>query len=166
MQIDAPTTTPPSRARLPSKDNNMNTVDDSLEIEFEGCKLTPYLDTTGIPTSGYGNTHNVVMGVNITQAQADTDLLNNLKSAINTVEHMVHVPMTDGEESALVDFVYNCGSGNFQHSTLLRLLNAGDYAGAAAQFDVWDKAGGVVLAGLLRRRQAETDMFKRGVGIV
>jgi lysozyme len=57
--------------------------------------------------------------------------------------------------------VYNLGGGNLRRSTLLRLLNAGDYAGAAKEFDKWNMAGGKVLAGLVRRRQAETDMFTR-----
>jgi lysozyme len=71
----------------------------------------------------------------------------------------VKVALTPFQEGALADFVYNLGATNFRASTLLRLLNAGDYAGAAAQFDKWDMAGGRVLSGLLRRRQAETALF-------
>ena len=63
------------------------------------------------------------------------------------------------EFDALVDFAFNCGCGAFAGSTLLKLLNAGDYPGAAAQFDVWDHASGKVVAGLLRRREAETQEF-------
>lgn len=67
--------------------------------------------------------------------------------------------LTDEEESALVDLVFNIGNGNFLHSTLLKLLNSGDYAGAAEQFSRWDKAGGRVLAGLTKRRAAEAALF-------
>nr|WP_262983078.1 lysozyme [Chromobacterium amazonense] len=61
---------------------------------------------------------------------------------------------------ALVSFSYNLGLGSLQNSTLLRLLNQGDYAGAAGQFILWDKAGGKVLPGLQRRRAAEQALFK------
>lgn len=137
-------------------------LDDSIEKSFEGCRLEAYLDSVGVPTLGYGHTSGVRMGDVCTQEQADQWLLDDLHTAINAVESLVTVPLTDDEESALVDLVYNIGQGNFSHSTLLRLLNSGDFSGAAAQFDVWDKAGGAVLAGLLRRRQAETDMFNQG----
>ena len=59
----------------------------------------------------------------------------------------------------LVDFVFNVGEGAFRGSRLLQFLNAGDFASAAAQFELWDHAGGVVNLGLLRRRQAEAALF-------
>ena len=71
--------------------------------------------------------------------------------------------MTDEEEGALVDLVFNIGAGNFQHSTLLRLLNAGDYAGASEQFQRWNRANGNVLAGLTKRRAAEAALFNSGI---
>jgi len=71
----------------------------------------------------------------------------------------VKEPLSDDQTAALADFIYNLGAGNFRSSTLLRKLNAGDYAGAAAEFDKWDYAGGKELAGLLRRREAETTLF-------
>lgn len=139
-------------------------MNDQIEKEFEGCRLTPYQDSVGVWTDGYGNTHGVVPnGPPITQEKADADLLSNLRAAINAVERAVHTPMTDDEEGALVDLVFNIGAGNFEHSTLLRLLNAGDYAGAADQFGAWDKAGGQVLAGLARRRAAEAALFRQGM---
>jgi lysozyme len=82
-----------------------------------------------------------------------------LKAAAQNIQNTVHVPLTAGQIAALEDFIYNLGVGNFLSSTLLRRLNMGDYAGAAAQFDRWTHAGGVVMAGLVRRRQAETDLF-------
>lgn len=138
----------------------MNT---DIEKQFEGCSLTAYPDpgTGGEPwTIGYGHTGGVKQGDTITQDQANAFLLADLKSAINAVESNVTTPMTDDEESALVDLVYNIGAGNFQHSTLLRLLNTGNHTDAAKEFQKWDHAGGKVLAGLTKRRAAEAELFK------
>jgi lysozyme len=82
-----------------------------------------------------------------------------MRAALQTVEHDVVKPLNSVQEGALVDFVYNVGSGNFASSTLLRNLNAGRYDLAAAQFDVWNKGGGRVLEGLVRRRAAEHALF-------
>lgn len=141
----------------------MNT---DIEREFEGLSLTAYPDpgTGGEPwTIGYGHTGGVRQGDTCTQAQAEQFLLDDLKAAIHAVHAAVHVPLTEEEEGALVDLVFNIGAGNFQGSTLLRLLNAGDYHGAAEQFQRWNKAGGKVLAGLTRRRAAEAELFKKGI---
>jgi len=90
------------------------------------------------------------------------DLLANIQTSVNDVNYLVKVPLTQGEFDALVDFDFNLGRGNLASSTLLKLLNAGDYQGAANEIDKWDRAGGVLLAGLLRRRQAETALFNGG----
>lgn len=127
---------------------------------FESCRLTAYQDIRGVWTIGWGHTgSDVVPGLTITQAQADALLLHDVQNAVNHVNHLVIVPLTQGEFDSLVDFAFNVGCGAFAGSTLLKLLNSGNYAGAAAQFDLWDHAAGKVVAGLLRRRQAETDLF-------
>lgn len=131
----------------------------ALTEGFEGCKLTAYQDPGGVWTNGYGNTHGVIPGSTITQAQAIIDLRANVQNAVNTVNRLVTIKLTQGEFDALVDFVFNAGPGNFAESTLLKLLNAGDYHHAALEFDKWDRCNGKVLAGLLRRRQAEEDEF-------
>jgi lysozyme len=64
-----------------------------------------------------------------------------------------------GQYDALVSFTYNEGAGRLQSSTLLKVLNAGDYAGAAGQFGVWVCGGGVKLPGLVARREAEAALF-------
>ena len=138
----------------------MNT---DIEKEFEGCKLIAYKDSVGVLTIGYGHTLGVYEGQVITQEKADGYLLSDLHTAINAVESLVKSPLTDEEKSALVDLVFNIGQGNFAHSTLLRLLNSGDYEEAAQEFLRWNRGGGVVLAGLTRRRAAESEMFKRGL---
>ena len=72
------------------------------------------------------------------------------------------VPLTQNEFDTLADFAFNAGCGAFAGSTMLKLLNAGNYAGAAGQFELWDHAAGKVVAGLLRRRDAEEAEFKAG----
>lgn len=141
----------------------MNT---DIEKQFEGCRLIAYPDpgTGGEPwTIGYGHTGGVKRGDVCTQAGADAWLLSDLRSAINAVHADVTVPISDDEEGALVDLVFNIGAGNFAHSTLLAKLNARDYHGATAEFGKWDHAGGQVLAGLTRRRAAESDLFIKGI---
>lgn len=130
-----------------------------LTERFEGCKLVAYLDSNGIPTIGYGHTLGVALGDTCTQAQAEQWLYEDIAWAVSVVNHNVKVQLTQGEFDALVDFVFNVGAGNFGGSTLLRLLNQGDFAGAAEEFEKWHHAGGKDVAGLLRRRLAEEDEF-------
>jgi lysozyme len=133
----------------------------ALTESFEGCKLTAYQDVRGVWTIGYGHTGTeVCAGLVWTQAQAEAALLADIQNAVNRVNSLVHVALTQPEFDALVDFTFNVGAGAFASSTMLKLLNAGNYQGAAAQFDRWDMAGGQVVAGLLRRRQAETQEFQ------
>ena len=138
--------------------------------QFEGFSATPYRDPVGIWTIGYGSIW--VGGDGAQRVTADTRpidettarqwLMKEMQRAAQAVAALVKVPLTDNQVAALHDFIFNLGWGNFASSTLLRKLNAGDYAGAADQIDRWDHAGGKVLAGLLRRRQAETDLFNSG----
>ena len=132
-----------------------------LTEEFEGCRLTPYRDIVGVWTDGYGNTHGVVPGFDITQEKADADLLRNVQWAVDCVNAHVETEITQNEFDALVDFTFNVGGGAFARSTLLKKLNAGDHAGAAAEFEKWDMAGGKHVAGLLRRRVAERKLFNQ-----
>jgi lysozyme len=132
----------------------------ALTENFESCRLTAYQDVKGVWTIGYGHTGpEVVAGLVWTQNQADTALVCDIQSAVNTVNRLVTAPMTQGVFDSLVDFVFNVGSGNFAGSTLLKLLNSGDTESAAQQFERWDYAGGVQIAGLLRRREAEANEF-------
>jgi lysozyme len=128
-----------------------------LTERFEGCKLSAYQDSKGVWTIGYGHTLGVKPGMTVTQGDAELWLQVDVKIAERTVNRLVRVTLTQPEFDALVDFEFN--TGHLMGSTLLRLLNAGDFAGAAAQFERWDHAGGVELAGLLRRRQAEAEEF-------
>jgi len=95
----------------------------------------------------------------ITQEQADARLQLDVQTAVSCVNRKVGPALTQNQFDALVSFVFNLGCGAFSGSTLLRLLNAGETAAAAQQFVRWDQAGGHVLEGLLRRREAERDLF-------
>lgn len=138
----------------------------ALTESFEGLSLTAYQDPAGVWTNGYGNTHGVVPGSTITIEQAQTDLLANIAGSAYVVNKVVTVPLTQNQFDAIVDFVFNLGSGNFQSSTLLRKLNSNDYTGASAEFPKWNHAGGVVVDGLTRRRLAEQTLFNTPVGII
>src|SRR5690606_6021729 len=127
---------------------------------FEGLKLPAYLCPANVWTIGYGTTRGVQKGQTITAAEAERLLRADLAVFEAGVSKAVKVPLEQHEFDALVSFAYNVGLGAFQKSTLLRLLNAGDKAGAAKQFDRWNKAGGKVLAGLTRRREAERKLFE------
>ena len=131
-----------------------------LTEQFEGCNLVSYQDQKGVWTIGYGHTFGVHAGMTCTQEQADAWLADDIAWAEQIVNDHVTVPLTQHEFDALVDFVFNCGSGNFEHSTLLAKLNLGDYVGTATEFERWDKAGGQIVAGLLRRRLAEKQEFQ------
>ncbi|AEU36187.1 lysozyme [Granulicella mallensis] len=131
----------------------------SLTKQFEGLRLTAYQDVAGVWTIGYGHTGDVHPGQTITNEQADSLLLSDMAIAIACVNRLVKVPLTQGQFDALCDFTFNEGVGNFTTSTLLRVLNTGDYTAAAKQFSVWVYAGGKVQAGLERRRAAEQAMF-------
>lgn len=141
-----------------------------LEIvkEFEGYqKLIPgttsvmtYVDPVGVKTIGWGHTGpDVTAGLVITMDQALALLRADLATAEEAVSRLVAVALKDNQFSALVSFVFNEGEGQFGSSTLLRLLNAGDYAGAADQFGRWVMGGGQSLPGLVRRRDAERALF-------
>lgn len=136
----------------------------SLIKQYEGLRLFAYPDpaTGGDPwTIGYGHTgKEVKKGLYITQAKADEYLEKDIKKFAEVIERYVKVSLSDNQFSALVSYVYNVGPQNFIASTLLRLLNQGDYNGAADQFIRWNKANGKVLEGLTKRREAEAKLFR------
>ncbi|HIC2869530.1 TPA: lysozyme [Enterobacter kobei] len=144
----------------------MQTSDKGIALikQFEGCKLTAYQDSVGVWTIGYGWTKPVDgkpirAGMTIKQETAERLLKTGLVSYEGDVSRLVKVGLTQGQFDALVSFTYNLGARSLSTSTLLRKLNAGDYAGAADEFLRWNKAGGKVLNGLTRRREAERALF-------
>ncbi|WP_207000759.1 lysozyme [Trinickia mobilis] len=114
-------------------------------------------------TGGWGHTGpDVVPGMTIPQEQADVWLLADMAKSEANVRAHVQIPLTRDEFIALCDFDFNVGNGNFDTSTLLKKLNAGDIDGAVAEFARWNEAGGKVLAGLVKRRDAEKALFLLG----
>lgn len=135
----------------------------ALLKEFEGCVLTAYPDpgSGGDPwTIGYGTTKGVVPGMTITKEEAEALLREDLAKFETAVENAVKVPLTQNQFDALVSFTYNVGEGALTSSTLLRLLNGGDYGAAAVQFDRWNRGPNGPMPGLIRRRAAERRMFQ------
>jgi lysozyme len=133
----------------------------ALTEQFEGLVLTAYQDQVGVWTIGYGHTGpGVQSGLTITQDQATQLLEADVARAATCVNRAVTTGINQNQFDALVDFTFNLGCANLLSSTLLKMLNAGDIAGAAQQFLRWDHAGGVQVPGLLLRRQAEMALFQ------
>lgn len=134
--------------------------------EFEGFRSKPYLCPAGVPTIGYGSTvyedgtKVTLQDSPISKERAVDLLMVTLKGYADSVNKLVKVPLNQNQFDALVDFAYNAGASKLGGSTLLKKLNAGDYAGAGAEFDKWVMGGGVKLPGLVRRRKAERDLFE------
>lgn len=130
---------------------------------FEGLRLTAYPDpATGSEpyTIGYGTTRGVRPGMTITSARAEEMLRADLERFEAAIGRLVTARLCQHQLDALVSLTYNIGEGALRDSTLLRKLNAGDYAGAAAQFERWVHGGGKILPGLVKRRAAERAMFE------
>lgn len=144
----------------------MNTSERGLQLimESEGCVLAAYPDpgTGGDPwTIGYGHTAGVKRGDTCTKEQAAAWLARDVRYSEVAVDDLVDVPLTQGQHDALVSFAYNLGQMALEGSTLLRKLNASDYAGAAAEFGKWVHGGnGQVLPGLVTRRAKERALFE------
>lgn len=127
--------------------------------DSEGCRLTAYKDAVGVLTIGYGSTGpHVKPGMTITQDQAEDLLRDDLKRFEDAVADYCEVA-SDNQHAAMVSLAFNVGAENFRTSTLRRLHNEGDYAGAQAQFARWNKAGGRVLPGLVTRRAREAALY-------
>lgn len=135
--------------------------------QFEGCRLKAYPDpaTGGEPwTIGYGLTTaagiiKVTKGLTITQEQADAYLVQSLAKYEEAVSKALKTAPTPNQNAAMVSLCFNIGPGAFAKSSVVRKFNAGDIAGAANSFLLWNKAAGKVMAGLTRRREAEKKLF-------
>lgn len=152
-----------------------------LVKSFEGIPgldtgdIHAYMDPVGIWTIGWGHAISVdgrflrgsgdldkvkaLYPDGISEAQAEALLTSDLMQAGSGVMSVVTAPLNDDQYGALTSFTLNLGLGNLRSSTLLKLLNTRDYAGAANQFPRWSYAHGKQLAGLLKRRQAERTLF-------
>lgn len=132
---------------------------------FEGLKLNAYLCPAGIATIGYGSTYypngtRVKMGDTCTQVQAEFWLLKIVGSFALHVQKGLTKPVNENQFGAMVSLAYNVGIANFYRSTLLKKVNANpNDESIGAEFLRWNKAGGKVLAGLTKRRQAEKELY-------
>lgn len=133
----------------------------TLIKSFEGLSLEKYRDAVGKWTIGYG--HLILPHENFPQALTQVEAEDLLRADLGVTERGIHrlvtVDLNQNQFDALVAFAFNVGLGNLQNSTLLRLLNQGQYQEAADQLLRWNKAGGKILAGLTRRREAERALF-------
>ena len=132
----------------------------ALIKKFEGCELESYKCAAGVWTIGYGSTKGVEKGNTITQKEADDLLTEEMNEYESYVNHMVETDLKQNEFDALVSWVYNLGPTNLSSSTLLQKLNNKDWNDVPNQIKRWNKAGGVVKQGLIRRREAEALLFE------
>jgi lysozyme len=142
-------------------------VIDTLELafktvaSFEGCRLESYQDIVGVWTIGYGETLNVGPGMVWTQAQADNALKTRLAGFLGRVVGACPqlAQESASRQAACVSLAYNVGATAFATSTVCRMLRARNYQAAADAFLLWNKAGGKVVDGLTKRREAERKLF-------
>lgn len=130
---------------------------------FEGARQYVYKDPVGIDTWCFGETQGPKPVGYIPMAQCQDLLAGSLEIANRGVEQCVDTPMPDMRRAALVSFTYNVGVTNFCSSTLVRKLNAGDVRGACNELTRWNRAKGIVLPGLTKRREAERQMCLQGL---
>ena len=135
-----------------------------LICEFEGKRLVAYDDGVGVWTIGFGTIKypdgvRVKKGDTCTLDQAKEYMRHDLIEFEHTVNSSVKVPLNQNQFDALVSLAYNIGSNAFKSSTLVKKLNAGDYQGAADQFNAWVNAGGKRMQGLVNRRDREKLLF-------
>ena len=134
-----------------------------LVAPFEGKENTAYPDPVGIWTICYGETNDVKRGDYKTDEECLESLVEELSIHHKQMLPYIKVPMSEKEEAAYLSFTYNVGVGAFSKSTLLKRLNDNRRVEACNELLRWDKAGGKVLRGLTRRRQAENKMCLEGV---
>ena len=134
--------------------------------EFEGYSSKPYLCPSNVPTIGYGNTRylngeRVTMeDKDITKKEAEKMLMDTVKFVEKEVKNVVEVKLKLYQLAALISFTYNVGIGNLSNSTLLAWVNSNpNYSQIPLQFRRWNRGGGKVLKGLIRRREAEIELW-------
>jgi|TARA_R110000824_G_scaffold146683_2_gene315766 lysozyme len=132
----------------------------SLIKKFEGCELKAYQDSVDVWTIGYGHTKGVEDGQEITQEEAEEMLASELDEYEGYINDLVECDLEQCQFDALVAWVYNLGPTNLRSSTMLKRLNSNDLEDVPNQIKRWNKAGGKVLNGLVRRREAEALLFE------
>lgn len=138
----------------------------NLIRQFEGLRLKPYYDTFGcIWSVGYGFTEydNKKVTENYPLNLTEQDCIDELERLVSLVlvniKELVKVDLNDNQYAALCSFTYNVGISNFEHSTLLKLINENELEAASEQFLLWNHSGGKIVTGLTNRRAAEKRLF-------
>lgn len=134
----------------------------ALIQSYEKCVLSAYLPTPDDKwTVGWGHTGaDVYEGLEWTQEQADLAFTLDVQWVENCVNKAVRIPLSQSEFDACASLCFNIGCSAFSGSTLVKLLNNGDYEGARAEFGRWNRQAGKVLAGLTDRREKEAQLFE------
>jgi len=132
----------------------------SLIKKFEGCKLESYQCAAGVWTIGYGSTQGVSNGMVITHERAESLLMEDIEVYEEEVNKAVQVDIDQCMFDALVSWTFNLGGANLNSSTMLKVLNSKDFDNVPEQIKRWNKAGGKVNEGLIRRREAEALLFQ------
>ena len=140
----------------------MNISEEGLSLikKFEGCELKAYRCAANVLTIGYGTTKGVTEDMEITKEEAESILKEEMHEYEGYINDMVKVPLKQNQFDSMVSWVFNLGSTNLYSSTLLKKLNNSEYDEVPAQIKRWNKAGGKVLDGLIRRREAEALLFE------
>ena len=140
----------------------MKTSEEGLELikSFEGCETTAYQDSVGVWTIGYGHTKGVEEGQTCSIEDAETMLSDEMDEYEGYINNMVKVEREQHEFDALVAWGYNLGPTNLGESTMLKVLNDGQFDRVPDEMRRWNRAGGQVLQGLVRRREAEALLFQ------
>jgi len=130
----------------------------------EGLRLTSYRCSAGVWTIGYGHTSaagepKVEPGMTITKAEANRIFDKDIQNFAVGVERAINVPLSPAQFGACVSLAFNIGLGAFKKSSVLRFINKNQMTNASDAFLLWNKAGGKVLKGLVRRRAEEAEMF-------
>ena len=145
-----------------AKETSMEISQEGLSLikKFEGCKLQSYKCAAGVWTIGYGSTNGIEEGMEISQERADMLLLEDVEVFEKAVNELVEVPLEQNQFDSLISWTFNLGPTNLKNSTLLKVLNNKNYDEVPTQIKRWNKAGGKVLQGLIRRREAEALLFE------
>lgn len=139
----------------------MNISNKGLDLikSYEGCRLSAYTCPAGVLTIGYGRTNGVYKGMVITQEQANQFLFEDVQRFVNAVnQYQARFNFNQNEFDALVSFTYNCGAGSL--ANVMSCCNTKQEI--AEECKLYNKGGGVVLAGLVRRREEEYKLFMSG----
>lgn len=131
--------------------------------ELEGVRYSPYYDVAGVLTVCYGHTgSDIIKGKKYTEKECRAVLDKDLQPFAKSVDRSVKVPASEYQKAALISFSYNVGVSAFENSSLLRNLNAGNYAQACEGLKVWIYAGGRKWKGLMNRRDIENEVCMWG----